>query len=112
MLAEAETSSGCDVGITKSLRSKLKNGPILFMEIDLRNRRIAMDVRSSDPVGFSQHLLDYLEGMEYLRGQGQAARSTFTAFAPPRGELPSLSAIELANPMAEGLAADALTPRA
>jgi len=108
MLAEAETSSGCDVGIVKSLRSQLKDGPILFMEIMLRNRRITMDVLNSDTAGFSLHLLDYLAGMEYLRGQGEAARDTFSAMTPPRGEVPSLSGAELANPMAEGLAVDAL----
>jgi hypothetical protein len=108
MLAEAETSSGHAVGIVKSLRSQLKDGPILFMEITLRSRRITMDVLNSDTAGFSQHLLDYLAGMEYLRGQGQAARDTFSVLAPPRGEVPSLSDAELVNPVAEGLAIDAL----
>jgi hypothetical protein len=108
MLAEAETSSGRDVGIVKSLRSQLKDGPILIMEVTLRNRRITMDVLNLDTAGFSRHLLDYLAAMECLRGEGQATRDTFSALAPPRGEVPALSGAELASPMAEGLAVDAL----
>jgi hypothetical protein len=108
MLAEAETSSGRDVGIVKSLRAQLKDGPILFMEVMLRNRRIMINVRNSDAVGFSQHLLDFLAGMEYLRRQQQTARDTFSALAPPRGEVPPLSGAELADPVVAGLAVDAL----
>ena len=33
-----------------------------------------MDVLSSEAAGFSRHLLNYLEGMEYLRRQGPTAR--------------------------------------
>jgi hypothetical protein len=108
MLAEAEISSGRDVGIVKSLRSQLKGGPILLMEITLRIRRITMDVFSSDAVGFSQNFLNYLAGMEYLRAQGQGARDNLGALEPLRGELPSLSGTEPADPIVEGLAVDAL----
>jgi hypothetical protein len=108
MLAEAETSCGTDAGIGTSLRSRLTDGPILSMEINLRHRRIAMDVLGSDVAGFSRHLLPYLEGMECLREQGLAARETFSALAPPRGEVPSLTDAELARPTSEGLAIDAL----
>ena len=48
MLAEAEIASECDVGIVKSLHSKLKDGPILLMEMTLRYRWITMDVLNSD----------------------------------------------------------------
>lgn len=106
MLAEAEISSGRDVGIVKSLRSKLKDGPILFMEVTLRNRRIAMDVVNSDSVGFARHLLDYLAGMEYLRGQN-AFREEFNVLAPPRGEIPPLSSADLSKPVI-GLSEDAV----
>jgi hypothetical protein len=54
MLAEAEISSERDVGIVKSLRSKMKDGPILFMEVMLRNRWITMDVLNSDSAGFAR----------------------------------------------------------
>jgi hypothetical protein len=108
MLAEAEISSGRDVGIVKSLRSQLKDGPILILEVTLRNRRITMDVLNSDSAGFAQHLLDYLAGMEYARGQDQAARDAFSALAPPRGEVPVLPSDGLSHPMVEGLAVDAL----
>jgi hypothetical protein len=63
MLAEAEISSERDVSIVKSLHSKLKDGPILFMELMLRNRWITMDVLNSDSAGFARHLLDYLAGV-------------------------------------------------
>ena len=108
MLAEAEASFGGDVGIVKSFRSQLEDGPILFMEVALRDRRITMDVLNSDAASFSEHLVDYLAGMEYLRQQRQAAGDTFSALAPPRGEVPSLSSAELNNPMTEELAVDAL----
>ena len=85
MLAEAEISSGCDVGILKCLRSRLKDGPILMMEVKLRTRRLTMDVRNSDSASFACHLLDYLAGMEYLRGQDEAAREAFSALGRPGG---------------------------
>ena len=108
MLAEAEISSGCDVGILKCLRSRLKDGPILMMEVKLRTRRLTMDVRNSDSASFACHLLDYLAGMEYLRGQDEAAREAFSALAPPRGDVPALPCDGF-PPMVEGLAADAVT---
>ena len=108
MLAEAEILSERDVGIVKSLRSKLKDGPILFMEVTLRNRRITIDVLNSDSAGFARHLSDYLAGMEYLRGQHQAYRETFSALAPPRGEVPPLSGTDLSNAVVVGVAEDAI----
>jgi hypothetical protein len=108
MLAEAEISSERDVSIVKSLRSKLKDGPILFMEVMLRDRWITMDVLNSDSASFVRHLLDYLAGMEYLRGQGQASREAFSALAPPRGEVPPLSGRDLSKPMVVGVAEDAV----
>jgi hypothetical protein len=108
MLAEAEISSERDVSIVKSLQSKLKDGPILFMELMLRNRWITMDVLNSDSAGFARHLLDYLAGMEYLRGQDQASREALSALAPPRGEVPPLSGTDLSKPVVVGVAEDAL----
>jgi hypothetical protein len=108
MLAEAEILSERDVGIVKSLRSKLKDGPILLMEVTLRNRRITMDVLNSDSAGFARHLLDYLAGMEYLRGQHQAYREAFGALAPPRGEVPPLSGADLSKPVVVGVAEDSI----
>jgi hypothetical protein len=108
MLAEAKISTGRDVGIVTSLRSKLNDGPILFMEVTLRNRWITMDVLNSDSAGFARHLLDYLAGMEYLRGQDQASREAFSALAPPRGEVPPLSGMDLSKPMVVGVAEDAV----
>jgi hypothetical protein len=106
MLAETEISSGCDAGIVKSLRSRLKDGPIIFMEIALRNRRTAMDVLSADGIGFAHHLLDYLAGMEYLGRQSSASRDTFNIMAPPRGEIPPLT--DFSNTMVRDLADDAV----
>jgi len=108
MLAEAEISSGRDVGIVRTLRSRLKDGPILVMEVSLRTRRIIRDVLNSDSAGFAQHLLYYLAAGEYARGQDQAARDAFSALAPPRGEIPILSSDGLGHPMLEILAVDAL----
>jgi tetratricopeptide (TPR) repeat protein len=105
MLAEAEISSERDVGIVKSLRSKLKDGPILFMEAQLRDRWITMDVLNSDSAGFARHLLDYLAGMEY---QAQASREAFSALAPPRGEVPPISGADLTKPFVVGVAEDAV----
>jgi hypothetical protein len=108
MLAEAEISSECDVGIVKSLRSKLRDGPILFMEVMLRNRQITMDIIHSDSASFAHHLLDYLAGMDYLRKQRQASRDEFSALAPPRGELVALSEADLGKPLVVGVAEDAV----
>ena len=67
-----------------------------------------MDVLNSDSAGFAGHLLDYLAGMEYLRGQDQASREAFSALAPPRGEVPPLSSTVLSTPMVVSLAEDAV----
>lgn len=108
MLAEAEISSGQDVGIEKSLRSNLTQGPILFMEVMLRNRRITLDVLKSDSTSFASHLSDYLAGMAYLHGQGSSAHAAFNALAPPRGEVPSLASTELRTAVVKGFAEDAV----
>jgi hypothetical protein len=108
MLAGAEISSGRDVGIVKLLRSRLKDGPILFMEVELRNRWLTMAVFNSDSAAFASHVLNYLAAMEYLRGRDQAYRDTFSALAPPRGEIQPLSPGDLTQPIVEGVAADAI----
>jgi hypothetical protein len=108
MLAEAELLSRHDVGIVKSFRSQLKDGPILIMEVTLRHLVITMDMLDSDSTSFARHLLDYLAGMEYLRGHAQASRETFSALAPPRGEVRPLSVTDLTLPVVEGAAADAV----
>ncbi|WP_396604521.1 hypothetical protein ACFLEY_03860 [Bradyrhizobium sp. YCK136] len=108
MLAEAEISSKCDAGVVKSLRSHLRDGPILLMEIALRQRSITLDVLSADSVGFARHLADYLAGAEHVRRERLAARATFNPMAPPRGEVRPLAAAELADPHVEGVAVDAL----
>jgi ATPase family associated with various cellular activities (AAA) len=108
MLAGAETSSGRDIGIAKSRRSKLKDGPILFMEATLRQRQITVDAANSDSAGFARHLLDYLAGMEYLRREHQTRRDPFNPMALPRGEIQPLAFEDLAQPLVEGLAVDAV----
>jgi hypothetical protein len=67
-----------------------------------------VDVLNSDGAGFARHLLDYLAGMEYLRGQDQASREAFSVLAPPRGEVPLLSGTDLSKPMVVGVAEDAV----
>ena len=108
MLAEAEIASECDVGIVKSLHSKLKDGPILLMEMTLRYRWITMDVLNSDSAGFARHLLDYLACTKYGHGQDQASRAAFSPLAPPRGEVSPLSDTDLSKPDVVGGAEDAV----
>jgi hypothetical protein len=108
MLAEAEISSQRDVGIVKSLRSSLKEGPILFMEVVLRNRLITLDVMYSDSAGLAKHMLDYLAGINYLREQNQSSDKVFSALAPLRGEVTPLSGTDLGKPLVVGAAEDAL----
>jgi hypothetical protein len=106
MLAEAEISSGRQVGIMASLRSKLQHGPILFMEITSRNRILAHDVRNSDIDGFVIHLEGYLAGLAVVQAEGPAWQETFDIMAPPRGEIPALSKPVSAN--SEAQAAEAI----
>jgi hypothetical protein len=108
MLAGAEISSGRDIGIVKSLRSRLQDGPVLLMEFDLRDRRIKKDVVTSDSAAFARHLLDYVAAMECLRGRDQADRDTFSVLAPARGEIQPLSPGDLAQPVIEAVATDAI----
>lgn len=108
MLAEAEISSGYDVGIARSLRSNLKDGPILFLEATHRICSITMDVLRSDSAGFARHFLDYVAGMEYLSGRSEPAREAFNAVTPPRGEVSPLSETDLSKPSVAVVAEDAI----
>jgi tetratricopeptide (TPR) repeat protein len=108
MLTQAEISSGCDAGIAQSLRSQLEDGPILFMEAELRVRRLTLDIRNIDSVGFADHLLDYLSAMAYMHIHHRALGDTFNSLMPPRGEIPTLAMSELAEPIIAALAEDAV----
>ncbi|SFN02720.1 hypothetical protein SAMN05216573_10785 [Bradyrhizobium sp. Rc3b] len=108
MLAEAEISAAIDVGIGSSLRTRLLDGPIVSMEINLRHKQITMDVLRSDTSGFSRHLVKYVEGIEYMRREGRAAGESFGGLSPPRGDIPPLSDADLAEPSCVELAIDAL----
>jgi hypothetical protein len=106
MLAEAEISSGRQVGILASLRSKLELGPVLFMEITMGNRMVAQDLRKSDADGFARHLEPYLAGLAVVEVEGPSWRDTFDVMAPPRGEIPALR--KPLSSTSEAQAADAI----
>ncbi|WP_298242044.1 hypothetical protein [uncultured Bradyrhizobium sp.] len=106
MLAEAEISSGRQMGISASLRSKLELGPILFMEITIGNRRLAYHIRNGDAGGFAKHLEGYLAGLAVVEADGPSWRETFDIMAPPRGEIPALN--RPFSVSAEAQAADAI----
>ncbi len=108
MLAEAEISSGVDAGIDHSLRSRLQQGPILFMEVTKGNRRITRDVLKGDTDQFANDLPAYLAGMEYLRSKATEMRESFDIMSPPRGDVPALSSAQLAHGNVEEVAADAV----
>jgi hypothetical protein len=109
MLAEAETSYGGDAGIVTSFRSELSDGPISLMEATLRNRQIINDIVNSNVAGFSQKFLPYLAAVVHLHRQRQSALYTFDPINLLRGEIPPLSADELAQPETVLLAIDAVT---
>jgi hypothetical protein len=92
MLAEAEISARCNVGIAASLRAKLRDGPIQFLEVTIRKRLISTDIKWSDAAGFGAHLNGYLAGLDLLRMQGASARTDFDIMNPPRGEVLPLAA--------------------
>jgi hypothetical protein len=108
MLAEAEISSGRDVGIFRSLRQNLKDGPILFMEVALRNRWITVDVANSDGSRLAADMSDYLAALAYLRSRDAAERAAFDVMSPPRGEVRPLSSSELSEAPSEAAAVDAI----
>jgi hypothetical protein len=108
MLAEAESSSGVDAGVDRSLRSRLQQGPILFMEVTKGNQRITRDVLKVDSDQFANDLPAYLAGMEYLRSQGKEMRESFDIMSPPRGDVPALSSAQLAHSNVQEVAADAV----
>jgi hypothetical protein len=108
MLAEAEISSGVNAGIDQSLRSRLQQGPILFLEVTKGNRRITRDVLKVDSDRFASDLPAFLADMEYLRSQGKEMRESFDIMSPPRGDIPALSSAQLASGDVVGVAADAV----
>lgn len=108
MLSEAEISSGIDAGVLKSLRQKLKDGPILFMEVALRKRLLMRDIIKTHVAAFPRDFEGYLGGLAYLRAQDEEARKSFNPLSPPRGEIPPLSASARAEPVIEVSAVDAI----
>jgi hypothetical protein len=108
MLAEAEVSSGYDVNIASSLRKRLSNGPIIFLEVSLRTRRISVSIKESDSASFSLHLADYLAAMEYMRTEGKKLRESFDVMTPQRGEIPSLPSGRFTEATITGVAEDAM----
>ena len=77
MLAEAEVSSGYDVNIANLLRKRLSDGPIIFLEVSLRTRRIFVAIKEGDSGSFSSHLAEYLAAIEYMRSEGKKLRESF-----------------------------------
>jgi hypothetical protein len=106
MLAEAEIASGADVGISRSLHSRLAEGPIVVSEVALRNRWMVRGIARLDPVCFSKHMQSWLDGIEYMRMHGAELRAV-NVLSPARADIPSLARDALAGDYLEAIAVDA-----
>ncbi len=107
MLAETEIISGVDVGIAKTLHTKLVQGPIPIYECSLRNQRMERAIARLDPVDFAEHLHGWLDGIAYLHANGENLRATFDVLSPIPGEIPSLPQHALAADELQVAAIDA-----
>lgn len=108
MLAHAEILLGEDVGVVKSFRSRLKNGPILFFEVTLRTGWMQQAIRRSGIDVFARHLGGWLDAGAYLREHGAALRQSFNVLDPARGEIPVLSPAQRLDGQAQRHAVDAI----
>ena len=108
MLAETEVEANVDVGICASLREKFESGPIPVCDVNLRNCLLENDVRELSASGFAEHLLPFIEGMAFVRSQGDALKQTWDVLDPTRGDIPSLAEIGAEISLIERMAADAV----
>ncbi|OCX32893.1 MULTISPECIES: hypothetical protein [Bradyrhizobium] len=108
LLAEAEIASDVDVGIYASLRNRLKDGPIPVLEVGVRNHLMTRDVERQDAAGLADHLVGFLEGLAFTKAGGEALRTNWDVFAPPRGELPALQQDETTLAWADTVASDCI----
>ena len=108
MLAEAESATGLDVGITATLDSRLAQGPIPVMEANLRTQMIQTAIARFDTSGFASHFTTYVEIAAYLSKEADRLRATFDPLAPEREQVPTLDKYGPFDPAVEQAAKDAL----
>ena len=108
MLAEAESATGLDVGITATLDSRPAPGPIPVMEANLRTQIIQTAIARFDTSGFASHFTAYVEIAAYLSKEADRLRATFDPLAPEREQVPTLDKYGPFDPAVEQAAKDAL----
>lgn len=108
MLAKAEVTSGKNIGIADALYSRLADGPIPVMEIDLRMTRVNRDIKNLNATEFARHLWSYIEAFAYLSQQKQQIMATFDARKPARGDIPTVPRSNVSVPLISNIANDAV----
>lgn len=107
MLAQAEVSSGLQLGIASALSSKLSGGPIILMEIELRDRRTSYAIREGLPELFVDSLWPYVEAVSETIYNSDELRATDVMNAG-RGEVSKLPFSALPQRVVRQTARDAL----
>ena len=108
MLAEAESATGLDVGITATLDDRLAQGPIPVMEANLRTQIIQTTIARFDTGGFASHFTTYVEIAAYLSKEADRLRATFDPLALEREQVPMLDKHGPFDSTVEWVAKDAL----
>ena len=108
MLAEAESATGLDVGITATLDDLLAQGPIPVMEVNLRTQMVQTDIVRLDTSGFAAHFTTYVEIAVYLSKEADRLRATFDPLALERGQVPMLDKHGPFDSTTERMAKDAI----
>ena len=89
MLAQAEATSGVNVGIQDRLKDVLQAGRIPSLDAAIRWRKMRLNIKRLDTDGFATDLLAFLEGEKYLT-ENRERIAAWNPMEPERGELPTL----------------------
>jgi tetratricopeptide (TPR) repeat protein len=90
MLAEAELTSGKNIGIADNLNGSLKDGHIAQMEVSLRLKWLTRDITQMNAGSFAHHLWAHVEAILYISQLTEHQRGSFDVFEPARGDIPAV----------------------
>ncbi|MGU3387827.1 hypothetical protein ACLBYG_25215 [Methylobacterium sp. D53M] len=99
LLAQVDLATGGGGGVAATLHAHLAGGPVPGQEIRIRQMRVAMAIRSSDPAAFAEALVDWVAASLYLYANEEALLAD-DVLAPARGPMPDPTPSELSRPPA------------
>lgn len=107
LLAEAEIAGNGGTAVVNSLRGHLGGKSIPMFETNLREARIAVSIRDSDPRRFLASLNSWVEGVFFIQSLGQNFRQ-FSPHSPTYGEIEKATPDQFSSPHGQHFLTSAL----